>query len=159
MNLVGPRVSYLCHDCEHLNTFLASAEEAVGRFAVNKNRRQHLHQKFDSARIHCTHTTLRQGSPQTLVVTKIFTHNAEARRRWASRRTKASEQFTLFRPDQLRLLLSQGYSKIVNMEELSAVQRAHVQVSTSLLTMNQANRSLPAASMKRKLHSADIDVI
>lgn len=56
-------------------------------------------------------------------------------------------------------MLGQGYSKIVNMEELSAVRCAPVPAATSRLTMNQANASLPPANMKRKLPSDEIEFI
>ncbi|KAH7141955.1 hypothetical protein EDB81DRAFT_885007 [Dactylonectria macrodidyma] len=158
-NLVRREVSCSCRDCQELNAFLANPEQTVDRFPLNKKRRQHLHQGLDSARIDCTHTTLRQGSPQTLVVTKTFKHNAEARRVWASRRTQAVERFTSFPQDQLKLLLGQDYSKIVNMQELSAARRVLAPAATSRSAMNQANRALPRAGMKRKLSSAELEVI
>lgn len=79
-NLVRARVRCECRDCGPLNNFLVSATQNAAHLPLNKQRRQHLHQELDSARIDCTHTTLRQGSPLTLVVTKTFRHNTEARR-------------------------------------------------------------------------------
>lgn len=158
-NLARPRVNCDCRDCGPLNTFLVSATENVARFRVGKQRRQHLHQKLDSADIDCTHTTLREGSPQTLVVTKSFKHNAVARKLWTSRRAEASALFTSFPQVRLQLLLGQDYSKIVSMEEMSAVRRPPVSVASSRLTMNQANASLPPANMKRKLPLDEIEII
>ncbi|KAH8684945.1 hypothetical protein BGZ61DRAFT_495252 [Ilyonectria robusta] len=158
-NLARPRVNCDCRDCGPLNTFLVSATENVARFRVGKQRRQHLHQKLDSADIDCTHTTLREGSPQTLVVTKSFKHNAVARKLWTSRRAEASALFTSFPQVRLELLLGQDYSKIVNMEEISVVRRPPVSAAASRLTMNQANASLPPANMKRKLPSDELEII
>jgi hypothetical protein len=42
----------------------------VGRFALRKERRQHLHCQIEAHRCDCTHVTERKGSPQTLVCTK-----------------------------------------------------------------------------------------
>ncbi len=44
--------------------------ERVGRFPLNKQRRQHLHRQIDQHRSDVTHVTERKGSPQTLVCTK-----------------------------------------------------------------------------------------
>jgi hypothetical protein len=49
---------------------LADPDEAVHRFRVRKDRRQHLHQIIDRHRCDLTHVTERRGSPQTLVCTK-----------------------------------------------------------------------------------------
>jgi hypothetical protein len=40
------------------------------RFRVNKDRRQHVHQQIDEAKLDMTHVTERKGSQQTLVCTK-----------------------------------------------------------------------------------------
>ncbi|HYV36107.1 MAG TPA: hypothetical protein VE988_10415, partial [Gemmataceae bacterium] len=53
--------------------------ERVGRFPMNKQRRQHLHRQIDQHRCDCTHVTERKGSPQTLVCTK--TQNSYERSR------------------------------------------------------------------------------
>ncbi|KAH6975020.1 hypothetical protein BKA56DRAFT_524277 [Ilyonectria sp. MPI-CAGE-AT-0026] len=159
INLARPRVNCDCRDCGPLNNFLVSATENVARFRVGKQRRQHLHQKLDSADIDCTHTTLREGSPQTLVVTKSFKHNAVARKLWTLRRAEASALFTSFPQVRLELLLGQDYSKIVNIEQISAVRRPPVSAAASRLTMNQTNASLPPANMKRKLPSDETEIV
>ncbi len=59
-----------CEDCAALGRFLRGSAERVGRFPLNKQRRQHLHRQIDQHRCDCTHVTERKGSPQTLVCTK-----------------------------------------------------------------------------------------
>ncbi len=64
------KLSCHCGDCRELSAFLADPEEAVHRFRVRKERRQHLHQIIDRHGCDLTHITDRRGSPQTLVCTK-----------------------------------------------------------------------------------------
>jgi predicted 2-oxoglutarate/Fe(II)-dependent dioxygenase YbiX len=59
-----------CEDCAALSRFLRDPAERVGRFPMNKQRRQHLHRQIDQHRCDVTHVTERRGSPQTLVCTK-----------------------------------------------------------------------------------------
>ena len=68
-----------CEDCAALSRFLRDPAERVGRFPMNKQRRQHLHRQIDQHGCDCTHVTERKGSPQTLVCTK--TQNSYERRR------------------------------------------------------------------------------
>lgn len=68
-----------CEDCVALSRFLRDPAERVGRFPLNKQRRQHLHQQIDQHRCDITHVTERKGSPQTLVCTK--TQDSYERRR------------------------------------------------------------------------------
>jgi hypothetical protein len=64
------KLSCNCADCRELSAFLDDPDEAVHRFRVRKDRRQHLHQIIDRHRCDLTHVTERRGSPQTLVCTK-----------------------------------------------------------------------------------------
>jgi hypothetical protein len=59
-----------CEDCVALSRFLSDPEQREARFAIRKERRQHLHRQIDQHRCDCTHVTARVGSPQTLVCTK-----------------------------------------------------------------------------------------
>jgi predicted 2-oxoglutarate/Fe(II)-dependent dioxygenase YbiX len=67
-----------CEDCRALSHFLGDPAQRVARFALRKDRRQHLHQQIDKHRCDLTHVTERKGSPQTLVCTK--TQNSYERR-------------------------------------------------------------------------------
>jgi hypothetical protein len=59
-----------CEDCQALSHFLHDPAARVARMPLRKDRRQHLHQQIDLHKIDCTHVTERQGSPQTLMLTK-----------------------------------------------------------------------------------------
>ncbi len=63
-------LSCKCEDCRGLQTFVLDPQVLVARFRVRKDRRQHLHQQIEQHGLDLTHTTERQGSPQTLVCTK-----------------------------------------------------------------------------------------
>ncbi len=72
-----------CEDCVALSRFLRDPTERVGRFPMNKQRRQHLHQQIDKHRCDVTHVTERKGSPQTLVCTKTQESYERRRRQYS----------------------------------------------------------------------------
>jgi len=59
-----------CPDCKHLIAFLGSQHESLD-WPLNKDRRQHIHQAIDSAKLPVSHTTLRHGSPHVLQLRKL----------------------------------------------------------------------------------------
>ena len=72
-----------CSDCKELSDFLRSARTDHD-WPLNKERRQHIHQKIDSARLPVLHTTLHRGSPHVLQLRKdasLFTREAAYRSR------------------------------------------------------------------------------
>lgn len=85
-----------CDDCAALSRFLRDSAERVGRFPMNKQRRQHLHGQIDQHRCDCTHVTERKGSPQTLVCTK--TQNSYER----SRKQYEADQAVLAELEQFK---------------------------------------------------------
>lgn len=65
-----------CEDCRFLIKFLSNPRERKLIWPLAKTRRQHIHQVVDGLDLPITHATLREGSPQKLVLTKtpgIFT--------------------------------------------------------------------------------------
>lgn len=179
-SLVRPAVRCRCADCNSLNAFLASRTERVGFFAVNKQRRAHLHQQLDSCKVDCTHETRRSGSPQTLVVTKTCRHDEKRLLDWKSRLMLAKKQIQQqFDNAHLVPLLGASYPTIVNMEHLLAAEPAQGQppppvASASPRTTSQPPRRLlqaigsagssqpqppPVAGVKRKASPAEIEVI
>ncbi|KAK0663256.1 hypothetical protein DIS24_g1328 [Lasiodiplodia hormozganensis] len=87
---VRPPVRCTCAaNCAPLNAFLADARRHRIEFAVGRQRRAHLHQMLDATpRTGCTHRTLRGGSPEVLVVTKIdwdAVHKRNVRAAWEER--------------------------------------------------------------------------
>ena len=72
-----------CADCNVLSQFLRSARTEYD-WPLNKDRRQHLHGKIDSAKLPVLHTTLRRGSPHVLQLRKdrsLFTRELAYRSR------------------------------------------------------------------------------
>ena len=80
-----------CADCAALAAFLADPAAQQATWPVAKPRRQHLHQRIDEAELPATHTTLRQGSPHKLVLTKT----AEVHLRDTRRRLSALDALTV----------------------------------------------------------------
>jgi hypothetical protein len=120
-SLVRPRVTcdyYSCGDCALLNSFLVDPRRDVGRFAVNKQRRAHLHQELDLAQIDCVHQTERVGSPQTLVVTKTFRQYETALHSWKQCSDAAKAQMQKFDQALLRQVLGDEFNDIVSLKYL-----------------------------------------
>jgi hypothetical protein len=76
-----------------LAAFLADTATQRTTWPLAKPRRQHLHQRIDEAELPVTHTTIRQGSPHKLVVTKRpDLHLRDTERRRARRDLLATVQ-------------------------------------------------------------------
>ncbi|KAK2047855.1 2OG-Fe(II) oxygenase superfamily protein [Colletotrichum somersetense] len=99
----------LCLDCQKLNIFLEKPGEYVCRFRVSKKARYHLHQEIERNGIQCSHQTERNGSTETLVVTKL---RELEERRYAERQKRAAERFQEFDQMKLGLLLGEDYPTI-----------------------------------------------
>lgn len=61
-----------CTDCKLVNAFLANPKEEVLRLTAVQNRRTHVEDKIEWAEADLKCTTLRQGSPHTLICTKTI---------------------------------------------------------------------------------------
>ena len=59
-----------CEDCVRLEAFCSDPVARVGRFALRKERRKHLHRQIDRHGLDLFHVTERRGRPYTLVCTK-----------------------------------------------------------------------------------------
>lgn len=73
------KLSCNCSDCSELSSFLATPDESVHRFPVNKERRRHLHQIIECHNCDLRHVTERRGRPYTLVCTKTTASYEAAR--------------------------------------------------------------------------------
>lgn len=148
-----PTVNCACQDCQSLNRFLASPVEMVGRFAVNKKRRQHLHNQLNGTG--CTHETERHGSPQTLVVTKNQKLYLVAHNDWSMRHGVANKHLQELRKDTMKDLLADMYEPIMSlsvnkiMQSSLAVEGSN-QTSTLAPSNTASNRLLPPTK-KRKV--------
>lgn len=105
-----------CQDCHSLNRFLANPNEKIGRFAVNKKRRAHLHNMLGNTG--CTHETERRGSPQTLVVTKTRAAYQAKHKAWVVRCGVAKKHFGEFGAEGggLREVLGGMYDTVMKLD-------------------------------------------
>ena len=69
-SITGFQSDTCCADCTMFAAFLADPATQRTTWPLAKPRRQHLHQRIDEAELPLTHTTIRQGSPHKLVITK-----------------------------------------------------------------------------------------
>jgi hypothetical protein len=76
-----------CNDCAELATFLHDAARKQMVWPLAKPRREHIHQRIDSAEMPVTHQTRREGSPHKLVLTKTADVFAGDQRRRMTART------------------------------------------------------------------------
>jgi hypothetical protein len=157
-------VSCGCQDCQSLNRFLASPTEKVGRFAVAKKRREHLHSVLDSARSGCKHETDRRGSPQTLVVTKTRAQYQAVRKAWVLRCDTAKKHLAELGAEALKGFLGVMYGPIMS---LSASQlqlmvlneRDTGQTSALAANGNASNRVLEPPTRRKVPSSVQPEVI
>ncbi|KAK5120551.1 hypothetical protein LTR85_006207 [Meristemomyces frigidus] len=149
------RVSCTCGDCYSLNIFLISATQQVGRFAVNKQRRQHLHRQLESAVPDCKHETERRGSPQTLVVTKRNRSKA-VYEGWLARCRPAYEELMKFDHELLRRVLGDRYDRIVHMQIVTTDPARGPAFPGRPPLQVVANPSAARAGVKRKADDVEI---
>lgn len=148
-----PSVSCRCSDCQALNAFLRAPDRQVGRFAVNKQRRAHLHQRIDSSGM--THETERRGSPQTLVVTKNLAQHHAAHKAWAQRCNVARNHIQNLGMEAVKEFLSEMYGPVMSLSankllpSVKALQSSSP-LSPSTSNENASNRVLPPIT-KRKV--------
>jgi hypothetical protein len=165
-NLIRRQVACKCNDCTPLNRFLVNPEEETQSFTVNKQRRAHMHQKLDAARIDCTHLTNHWGSTHTMVVTKTFPANEAARQQWKDRRAEAHALLKAFNPPGLVALLGQEqYEQALYMNGLAVAGTAPLgQVSGNRQTggfqrFQTGARPRQVSGVKRTHAEAERDVI
>jgi 2OG-Fe(II) oxygenase superfamily len=71
-----------CALCHELTAFLSSPDRTTRTWPLAQRDRQHIHSRIDSAELPVTHTTLREGKPYKLVLTKteaLFARERERR--------------------------------------------------------------------------------
>ncbi|RAH68280.1 uncharacterized protein BO66DRAFT_440210 [Aspergillus aculeatinus CBS 121060] len=82
-------------------------------------RRAHIHQKLDQARVDCTHETDHsRWTNAKLVVTKNFAQVGDSQLAWQQRKLEASKQIQSFDQVRLAILLPDDYENIVRMRAL-----------------------------------------
>jgi hypothetical protein len=136
------RVVCPCKDCEMLNSFIASPTQKVGRFAMGKSRRQHLHMQLDRIGGSYTHITERVGNPQTLVVTKTNTDFNAKLRDWRKRHAEAQWECEQIGLEVLRTILGQRFEQIIDLSDADDGSKAKRGASTA----SQQNGRPPVSS-------------
>ena len=92
-SITGFQSDTCCADCTTFAAFLADPAIQRTTWPLAKPRRQHLHQRIDEAELPVTHTTIRQGSPHQLVITKTPSlHLRDTERRRAREESLATVQ-------------------------------------------------------------------
>lgn len=149
-----PPVNCGCSDCQDLNAFLRAPDRKVGRFAVNKQRRAHLHQKVDGSGL--THETERRGSPQTLVITKNLAQHHAAYKAWEQRCNVAQNHIQNLGTESLKEFLSEIYVPVLSLSvnkllpAVKALQSSSPLPPPLPLNESDSNRVLPPIT-KRKV--------
>lgn len=88
-----------CALCQTLASFLRDRDRTRHAWPLAKERRSHVHGVIDGNRLPVTHTTTRQGSPFTLVLTKqaaLFEREAAERSQWKALLTWLEGQHDAF---------------------------------------------------------------
>jgi hypothetical protein len=79
---ITPPGGCACALCKELAQFLADPRQQRLDWPLAKEKRSHVHQKIDASELPVTHTTIRSGSPYTLVLQKtlaLFEREAKER--------------------------------------------------------------------------------
>jgi hypothetical protein len=146
-------VSCNCQDCQRLNAFLISPDQKVGRFALAKNRRAHLHSKLENSG--CKRETDRRGNPQTLVVTKTNSHYKAAHKAWEERCRVARKHLAKLSPENLRDFLGSMYDPIMSLspDVLAPTANSTIPQSAAALASNAntSNRGVLPPISRRKV--------
>lgn len=96
---IEPPPGCTCALCKELATFLRDRDRVQFAWPLAKERRRHIHGVIDDHRLPVTHTTVRSGSPQTLLLTKqeaLFEREALLRARQKALLTWLKKQRSAF---------------------------------------------------------------
>lgn len=80
---IACRLRCTCELCVELAAFLSASGRQKHAWPLAKERRQHVHSAIDSYNLPVSHTTLRRGSPHTLMLEKLpalFERDAKLRK-------------------------------------------------------------------------------
>jgi hypothetical protein len=97
---IEPPPGCSCELCKVLSAFLSDRDRIEHAWPLAKERRRHIHNVLDDHRLPVTHTTIRRGSPQTLVLTKqkaLFERAAALRARQKTLLAWLKKQRSAFR--------------------------------------------------------------
>ncbi|KAI0155881.1 hypothetical protein BJ166DRAFT_626961 [Pestalotiopsis sp. NC0098] len=125
-NWIRPRTACVCNDCDEMNRFLQDPFVEVGKFTVNKQRRDHLSSQLSHAESDCETTVVPSNQPShALQVTKKLKNQEANMVTWAANRAVAEKNIAAFDQGHLRLLLGSFYDDITTMSKLSSSHEAY----------------------------------
>lgn len=104
-----------CSDCDRLDQFLIDPRREIGEFAMAEKRRNHLSRRLSDyfgKSDEYDLTTIRAGSPHTLVVRKTERGWRRTHAEWYSRCQKASRQIERLGEQRLKKVLGVDGDKI-----------------------------------------------
>ncbi|WP_437957222.1 2OG-Fe(II) oxygenase [Sorangium sp. So ce119] len=96
---IEPPHGCTCALCNELSAFLRDRDRVEHAWPLAKERRRHIHSVIDLHRLPVTHTTIRAGRPQTLVLTKqqaLFERDAALRARQKALSAWLKKQWSAF---------------------------------------------------------------
>ena len=109
---IEPPPGCACELCKELASFLRDRDRIQVAWPLAKERRRHIHGVIDDHGLPVTHTTVRQGRPQTLVLTKqkaLFERAAALRARQKTLLSWLKKQRNAFSDSSHRSLLPASY--------------------------------------------------
>jgi hypothetical protein len=115
-NLSRRTIGCNCNICWDINLFLASGTRQVGRFALSKNARHHVHAYLDRIGFDGTHTTERTHREQQTLVVTTRNPQRQAYDAWLERCRRAHQELQSFRQGSLKKSLRDDYERIMSME-------------------------------------------
>jgi hypothetical protein len=149
------RVSCSCQDCVDLNKFLVDPRQKVGRFALAQQRRKHLQKEVDSTHHGFKHEIDRNGSPQTLVVTKTIAQHQDILQAWKRRCVVASNQLESLGEPIMKELLGDLYAQVMSLSVTSPllmpVKDYASQIPPALMLSNNSSNRIPPPITTRKI--------
>ena len=107
-----------CEDCVSLDAFLKSSDRHHARFSVNGKRRDHIEERLKQS--YCVTTTIREGTPYTLVVEKTGGEWDNAMKEWRRRYGVGIKAIEDIGFEKLRGLIGEKWEDIVGLRAIRA---------------------------------------
>ena len=107
-----------CEDCVSLDAFLKSPDRYQTRFSVNGKRRDHIEERLKQS--YCVTTTIREGTPYTLVVEKTGREWENSMKEWKQRYGVALKAIEDVGFERLKGLVGEDWENLVGLKGIRA---------------------------------------
>ena len=107
-----------CEDCVSLDAFLKSSDRYQNRFSVNGKRRDHIEERLRQS--YCVTSTIREGTPYTLVVKKTGGEWENAMKEWKTRYGVALKAIEDLGLERLKGLIGEDWENVVGLRAMRA---------------------------------------